>query len=342
MRMNSKKESKETKKLTIFEIIIHTITAITAIVSLSLIWFTYSSLNVMKEQNELTRGTLEEMKKQSSLTDSSLRQMTIQSEAMQKQSQITDLTLKEMQLQRIKAYEPDLVINTTIPFGIYADFGSSADGLIDLETYSFNDIADTNHIGKVKSGLGFWTKDYDVSNDCQIPLTNIGLGNAINVRLRWNFDTLRIIHYYNDSLRENVPGIKNIAVDRKYGININNQHVNSLSDITYFKYVYSTAKNNFQIIKIPEVYLKLWVLGEYSKFIYIESKIRNCPTCWRDLSPPLYLRVTYSDVNGKDYEKNFKFSIDRAPYTMASGEYFYFENASLTVREVPSEKKKKK
>lgn len=275
------------------------IAAIASIISVVAVIFTYLTLKELQRQNDTTDSTLIEMQKQSNLTEATLTQMQIQSSEMQNQSELTNGTLKEMQLQRKKAYEPDLVINRYFPFKLYAKVEYSQ-----IHTYFYNNFIDTSHIKLIDTVCLGFSVNPNYGSDYNIQLANIGLGAAKDVTLYWSYDTAYFINLYNNKLNH-FENIKHIHIDRREAICIDNTplvFVNETKEINYFKYVLADDSKDLTYIKIPKTYIKLWSL---IKLCGIDINGDQSRILYQNPIPPLKLKISYFDINGNRYNKNY-------------------------------------
>jgi hypothetical protein len=286
--------------------------------SLFIVLLTYGTLKV-------TKSTLIEMQNQNKLTQETLNEMQRQSNTMEYQGKLSNATLKEMQTQRIKSYEPELVIEPNVPIQFYARINERT-----IEIYTFNTETDTNHVGFIKDvPFGFYQRTEP--NDCKIPLINIGLGVAKNINLRWSFDTIAFLNFYNDTLKL-FDFIKSITTNNNK-IYINDTRIDNTKVVTFIKFISSNEQDNSQSFTLPEIYIKLWSLMEFCSVHSVGTdKMKYTFNHYR---PPLYLSIDYMDVNNKKYYKKFKIIINKiAPYTMYSGFNLLINNGYLTFLEM--------
>lgn len=231
---------------------------------------------------------------------------------------LTRATLIEIQKQRITANQPELVIDTEVPFGLYFRLEFDADTFRGIIIYSYNTKIDSNHF-YLKSVDDWYIKRYNLGNDFKFNLINVGLGVAKNINLTWSFDTVLIQQYYNDTFKIFVGIDKILKRGHKIGfVSFNNiVEIHNWDKNLPIKYILpSVGDNNIKEIKMPEVYTQLWAFIELCKLHY-DSEVSSIH--WSDdIFPPLLLNMTYEDINGVTYCKTYKIKINKG-FTYAGG-----------------------
>jgi hypothetical protein len=251
---------------------------------------------------------------------------------------LTKQTLNEIQKQRIIANQPELVINSEIPFGMLTKIEFDVDTFDRITTYTYNNKIDTNHI-KIKFSNQWYILRFDWLNDFEFPIANIGLGMAKDIKLDWYFDTLKIMHYYNDTFKTFRPIQKMIKGDGRVSFISHNDTIyqKEWDRRDFVKYILpSSDNNNILYLKIPEIYLQLWSFLEICKYLhydFIEYSLRKK----EDICPPLFLHISYNDINQMTYNKQYKVVVKSSFMSLGTDLHLTMSNSRILFDEIEYE-----
>lgn len=196
------------------------------------------------------------------------------------------VTLLEMQLERIETYKPYIVLE--------AGTGGS--------TYTINEGINSEH------QYAIFSTNYsnpNLSGDVKIPIKNIGVGVAKNLKMTFTIDfkanSERYFQFENKYFSFSLEKYKSnntIEVDNRY---MTNNTFLSSPDIH---------------IPDEQVYYQSFILPNNQETLYVKlpidylSAVRHYIVYSHDIDvPPLYLTISYEDVQGIKYSQNFLLSL---------------------------------
>lgn len=145
-------------------------------------------------------------------------------------------------------------------------------------------------------------KKSDFSNFHIFKIFNLGLGIAQNIEINWRFNSRKNIEIIQKQTeiskigcRENIAGTYSFFFKNKQPVDlkINSKAINRLDYLIPIH-----LENKKELIEIPCEFLFSYIIALYSniRFLdWIEPKFED----------KINIHITYTDVNGKPYEKNY-------------------------------------
>ena len=223
---------------------------------------------------------------------------------------IVFLTLKEMSIQRKASYKPELIVTKKHVFGYYTQFGE----LMLPTKWSENKLEQKELLSE------------DIDIDYNLTIFNIGMGTAIDIELKWDFNISGTIKFIKDyCYKYSLPVIVDIDENNFLNFKIKKFRcsINLKNDLKYtYDYLLPTSVSSKGLeIPIPysiRILISMWVylinleLEKEKNFLKKENLLS-------DEWPLPSLSLNYRDIGKVEHKKRIVSKI--SVFSIASGNF---------------------
>lgn len=221
---------------------------------------------------------------------------------------ISVITLCYLYNQYKTSLKPDIIINDSKAAMIAERYNTN--GYIH---YIFaNDSIDRKQLlyNAYTSGSSYIISPVADFNTFTFSLTNVGLGVAKNIKLSWHFDTVNVIQIFKNNP---ILYLDSVKFEKSTFIFFDKEGENYYSELrAHFddkiNYVLPISNSKETVVhKLPYLYLRLYsAYSILSNFIQSKSNLQQAI---KGEFPPLYLKLSYSDIGNNNYEKVYVINI---------------------------------
>lgn len=246
---------------------------------------------------------------------------------------VANNSLNNTKFQWYVSHQPDLIIDNNGRINVKTKLETLRRKII-VKELSTSENGDINEKG-VQYNDGFIKKNFFT-----FELINKGMGKAVDVNLEYYLDTLAFeerLHELKIEINKKNIFPQNIMTSTTsvFGttVEIEQDHEEDLK--FYFKNIFPEENSSRNInLKLPINYFKYWSLLSLFRNVDVLESIGKYDSEWVNI-PPLFLKITYKDINNNLFEKNFKISlIDFSSTSFFSKEEISISNGIIDFSEI--------